>query len=1068
MEVLKQTSLKHNEEDIKNIKHLFSKVKKNDEFEFVFFRTTSIDQSGRKIWKNSMIIDDFNNVLNYINVMSRRNNMKYHVRNFLDVTYSYSSDEVLRLSIEDEKNANYILDKYFNKTNIAYSFMDLLKAYVKTEPDSKKFKTNIKKRDKKDSAMIEDYDVKIKLANEEDDISIEKATNILNKIDANRPDLVTLRWKSRTSLILFSSNNETLSLDMTNVKMGKDHNKLNNLPFTHELELDYTLLGNKPSQESFDMILKYMNSIITITQSSLFPISNSEKIKVLEEYYRLTYPERKDYRPQTLEGRKPRGLEIQHVIGQLPNKYCVTDKADGERNFLIIYNKHTYLINQNLKVKNIGIKIKNNDYNSSMIDGEYIFIKNKKVRKHVFLAFDCIFHQGKDVRKLLNFRERISFAMDIVENCFTTKEQEHYTVKTYNGAFDTDKIVDFHSSEIDKYMISLNKGILTSSESTVPLIRVKYFIHVQGGKPNEIFKYSKVIWTKYVTETDTKCPYVLDGLIYQPNEQTYTTKAPKYFEYKWKPPHLNSIDFYTIFIKDNVGNDLIVFDKTMNDDIKINDVNLRNEKDEKNENNKYESTRKYKIAKLYVSKKIGNVEQPVLFEPNNEAIVYYANFFIENGEVRDETGSIINDKTVIEAVYSDDLSVPKDFRWRILRTRYDRTETVRKYSRNFGNNEEIAKKMWRSIKNPITISDISMLANDDSYVSHNNSLIKRIDHSIILSERKEDLFHRRKNLIGKALVQWNQWLMSSLIYTLFGKEYEYDQQLEVLETMCGRGEHVMKFYYVAVKSYVGIEHDNYKLISGNDGIISRYNKLRKEHPNFPNMFFINGDFSVKLNYSEQSNAVNNSTKRNKDLIDQFFSKNSFKKFDRILSQFHVDQVLENQTKWENFTENIKNTIKKDGLYLIICYDSDKIIELLKGKDSHSVTFNDNQGTKTLMYELIKKYNEKDDLNNVGNAFEIFNTLEHQEGKYDKFYLISKKFLVNEFDKRCGLKLVGTDNFYGQYIKNKDFFLNSVSYEEMDKTRKFLENAKMFYEDNSNNEACKELIKIHRYFIFKKN
>ena len=53
----------------------------------------------------------------------------------------------------------------------------------------------------------------------------------------------------------------------------------------------------------------------------------------LNNYKKLLGVSGKSYK---LEGRQSVSLEIQHVIDKLPNRYCVTDKADGERYFLII------------------------------------------------------------------------------------------------------------------------------------------------------------------------------------------------------------------------------------------------------------------------------------------------------------------------------------------------------------------------------------------------------------------------------------------------------------------------------------------------------------------------------------------------------------------------------------------------------------------------------------------------------------------------------------------------------------------------------------------------------------
>ena len=56
--------------------------------------------------------------------------------------------------------------------------------------------------------------------------------------------------------------------------------------------------------------------------------------------------------------------------------YCVTEKADGERNLLFIDSKgDSYLINRQNQIKRTGCRFM--DYKDTLIDGEYV-VKDKK------------------------------------------------------------------------------------------------------------------------------------------------------------------------------------------------------------------------------------------------------------------------------------------------------------------------------------------------------------------------------------------------------------------------------------------------------------------------------------------------------------------------------------------------------------------------------------------------------------------------------------------------------------------------------------------------------------------
>ena len=82
----------------------------------------------------------------------------------------------------------------------------------------------------------------------------------------------------------------------------------------------------------------------------------------------------------------------------------------------------------------------------------------------------------------------------------------------------------------------------------------------------------------------------------------------------------------------------------------------------------------FRVLNFFVGDVIGNKEVPVPFmkEKNN----HEAFFALEKGAVRDIEGNLINDETVVEVIYVNDLKLPHQYRWKILRTRWDKTESV--------------------------------------------------------------------------------------------------------------------------------------------------------------------------------------------------------------------------------------------------------------------------------------------------------------------------------------------------------------------------------------------------------
>nr|QBK88426.1 MAG: mRNA capping enzyme [Mimivirus LCMiAC01] len=828
--------------------------------------------------------------------------------------------------------------------------------------------------------------------------------------------------------------------------MSKDINKLERSIPKYELELEIISIISKPGKKYFDKLYDEITTLLKIIQQSNFLLTRSMEKEVLNRYADLLSVNKE--KMKKLDARKPQSLEIQHVVELLPNNYAITDKADGERYFLIIYNNVAYLIDNNLHIKNSGIIIsKSLKYNDTILDGEYIRIR--KHNRYIFMVFDCLYKSGKDIRKEQYFMERLKHADEVIEKCFILKGQKGYKMKEYVGKYKPSNIIAFHNKKIDSYMDALNKDIM--HEKKYPLIRRKYFIGVNGSQDNEIFKYSELMWNKYVLDKNTNCPYILDGLIYHPLNQKYivSVKESKFFEYKWKPPNKNSIDFYVLFDRSMEGRITNVYDNSEDKSIK---------------------GKAYRIVNLYVGRSISGIEKPVLFQRNKNK--YYAYLFLSDGEVRDiEENNIIQDGTVVEFYYNNDPNIPQEFRWVPMRTRHDKTEIVMRYKKSYGNYVTVANKIWRSISNPFLMSDVSILANDSTYRKQIDILRGKIDHSIIMSSRKEDIYYQMKTTLAKPMRNFHNWLKSIIIYTYCNPEYNKNESVSVLDIACGRGGDLMKFYYSKVKFYVGIDIDNNGLISPTDGAVSRYNKMKRSYPNFPNMSFIHADAGVILDYDEQIKALGSMTSTNKKLMNKYFSVNENKRtiFDRINCQFAIHYMLKNKIIWNNFLKNIKMYLRPGGYMMITTFDADKVRKILEKKDQYKSYYTDTKGTKKIFFDIIKKYGEiKRDMVGLGHAIDVHTSIIFQEGVHVTEYLVDKRFLEKEFLEKCDMELVETDLFENQFHIHKKYMKHIIKYEENPKTRKFLMNVAKYYDQvDEVNRACYKMTRLYRYYIFRR-
>jgi len=1026
----------------KNIFSLYEHTKKGNEFEIIF-----ANSENKYIGQEKYI-----QLLKYLKHKSLILKSECTTLDSLDITFSPTPDVAYRVSL----NGSDIINKYIQKLDLWKSHV-IFKSLVKIAKQKKTEDIVLMKKLKTKDNMIDliDLNERIKLSEEVDFESNDFKT--IDNITYEDLDKITFRLKQRTSLKIIDTDKEFVQIDLTITKTTRRYSSLNSTVPNYELEIEYGLNDSKlkPTSETFEKMMNESLILHKIIQQSNYVITKSKIDEVLKYYKNIAnIPDNNNF----LDARQSISLEIQYTTDILPNRYAVTDKADGERYFLVIMNSHAYFISTNLVVKDSGIILKDSKYDGTIIDGEYIFIA--KQNRHIFLAFDGLFIGTKDIRNESSFMKRIKLVEDLCNEIFVLKGQKGFKKNIYKPSkekFDLNEIKSFHHKEFVRLMKSLNEDM--QFEKSYPLIRTKYFADAIGAEPWEIFSYANDMWKSYTEDSEVGCPYLLDGLIFQPLEQIYVTsqRESKLFEYKWKPPTKNSIDFYIQFEKDkSTGKVLTVYD---------------------NSNDDYVRNKPYRICKLYTGRFFNGKEVPELFLEDKG--IYFAYLFLEDGEARDIEGNIIVDNTVVEFYYDnsegEDVYVPERFRWKPLRTRHDKTESVLRYGRKYGNNADIAFKIWRSIQTPILMSDFIDLARGNNpeknqffYDNKIEALRQKIGHELIVSASKQNVYFQKISNLAKPLRTFHRWITSNIIYTYCNAQYQGNRQLSVFDLGCGRGAENMKFYYVAASLYVGVDIAKEGLYSAVDGAISRYNQQRKNKPNFPKMHFIHADCGAKLNYEEQNRVLGGMTPDNKNLMERFFGRNPTK-FDVVNSQFVIHYLLATETTWTNLKHNLNMVLRDGGYFLITHFDAKKVLEYLGEQTSAAGYYTDEKGKKEKLFEIVKKFGNIDKTKPIGpgHAIDLFAAWMFEDGSYQTEYLVDYKFLEEDLLKDCDLELVETDLFENQFKMNKDFFKNFQQYMHNPDTRKFLTSVAAYYEDTELNKVCYDYSFLQRYCIFRK-
>ena len=391
-----------------------------------------------------------------------------------------------------------------------------------------------------------------------------------------------------------------------------------------EFEIDNSMVGpGTPYNRDVEKLLVDLRKCIRIVmgglQSSNYPISNSERDRVLESYEKILYSKKdkdkdedkdqtgkdekkedeekeqkgqsKKYRRTPFIGPSSVPLQIDNIIDRPSNKedtddipnirnnYTVTDKADGERMLMLINDVgFIYFIDKNMNVVFTGSKTGEKKCFNSILDGEYIKYGRANRQLNLYAAFDIYFINKKSVREKafvpleehLEDKEEPSNKEDIYRLPLLSefiKALKPISILPENNQ------ANFWREDVrksgEKVWVNLKTGASSNVEPDVLKLTTcrfrveckKFYI---ATPQQSIFNGCERILNN---ETDGIFPYNIDGLIFTPadtgvgsnraGEAAEFTKNTWNLSFKWKPAKYNSVDFLVSVVKDKSGKDKV-------------------------------------------------------------------------------------------------------------------------------------------------------------------------------------------------------------------------------------------------------------------------------------------------------------------------------------------------------------------------------------------------------------------------------------------------------------------------------------------------------------------------------
>ena len=760
-------------------------------------------------------------------------------------------------------------------------------------------------------------------------VNEEKKTKDVDDI-LNSSNTKVFRLKNRYEIF---SEDGSIRYDLTQVRQykGKSFKKINPDKLNRLYEIEMEIIdANKFDQMKAvkDVLLKNIYTILRIIYNNNNVLEKTKINSIINNYNKCI--DQNNKKKDRFIAANPVTIQIENLeknsyINNIYNNYAVTLKADGERRLLYIDRDdgEVYLIDINFNIYKINMNMKG--WIDTIIECEYV--KEGKL----LLLYDILFYKGKDVRlnqlktavgKMSEKKGRLDYLNDFVK---ANKKDKRISLKKY------------------------------------------YFSKLKDG--SDIFERTSECWDSRKAQV-----FHVDGLIFVPIKEHYPLHSGAWYSlFKWKPAHLNSIDFLVRTIKDETETDAINADirNILRPDGTLQKLNCQ-----------------FKTLKLFVggkkqtsnNNKISLKLAPMEFNPKKNKHYDYSRAFVTIDSKNKMfamdplTGqkNEIYDDTIVEFGY--DLSKEGSFRWVPYRVRYDKTQSYKEGKPVYGNYEKTANSIFFSLEYPVT-EDMILTGKVPEKVltNYKNSKTKQNNNmNNYYANQNYDPNARKSYQLFHNLYVKEKLLQDVSPAMLNGSNKRYGRLLDIGS---GKGGDIKKWKRAKLGEVFGIELD----VQNIEYARNLFNKIPKPKPR---VVYLIGNCS-RLIFPDYDAGPSESNRIN---LKKYLPAQHT--FDVVGIQFALHYFFENEITFRTILQNVTDNCKIGGYFIGTCFDGVRLFKALKGKKKISGTDESGQ----VIWSIDKEYKTtrfNANKNSLGREVKVF---VKSIGNYHTEYLVNFDYL----------------------------------------------------------------------------